>query len=331
MKYFSDMRLRLLIGCFVAGMLLAATIGASFAAGKIRISVSPDSLVDGDSVYLGKIADIAADDPQLVDRLRRIFLGRSPQPGNVREYGAAELTRRLRQNGFDPADLVLQIPSRVVVKRSLITIGREKMKTLVSDYLTKNVLKDLPDARIKEIQVAADIELPGGRITYSVVPSRNAASIGKIPFSINFDVNGKFFKRAAATATVEAFSDVVVTRKPLGRYKPITENDIEVRRMDLAHLPSDVITDPEAVLGKRTKRAIGAQTALRSKLVEFPPLVKRGDVVVIVAESAGLKVTTLGQVKKKGRVGERIPVVNFDTKKILYARVLDSNTVAVDF
>jgi flagella basal body P-ring formation protein FlgA len=59
-------------------------------------------------------------------------------------------------------------------------------------------------------------------------------------------------------------------------------------------------------------------------------LLKRGDVVVIIAETAGLKITTLGQAKKKGRLGDRIPVVNFDSRKVLYARVLDSNTVKVE-
>jgi flagella basal body P-ring formation protein FlgA len=101
--------------------------------------------------------------------------------------------------------------------------------------------------------------------------------------------------------------------------------------MDLANLPADVIIDPEAVLGKRTKRAIGAQTVLRQNLVEFPPLVRRGDVVVIIVETEGLKATALGEVKKKGRIGERIPVINFDSKKILHARVVDANTVKVDF
>jgi flagella basal body P-ring formation protein FlgA len=101
--------------------------------------------------------------------------------------------------------------------------------------------------------------------------------------------------------------------------------------MDLAKLPTGVITDPEAVLGKRTRRAIGAKTVLRADLVESPPLVKRGDVVVIIAETSGLKITALGEVKKKGRLGESIPVMNYDSKKILYARVLDSSTVKVEF
>jgi flagella basal body P-ring formation protein FlgA len=101
--------------------------------------------------------------------------------------------------------------------------------------------------------------------------------------------------------------------------------------MDLADLPANIVSDPEAVLGKRTKRVVGAQVPLRTDLIELPPLVKRGDMVVILAESNGLKITTLGQVKKKGRLGDRIPVVNMDSKKILHARVIDSNTVKVDF
>lgn len=331
MKFYKDMRPRLSIICLWTVLLLPAMTGAVFAAGGLRISVAPDSLVDGESVYLRKIAKIEGDDPLLVDRLGNIYIGRAPLPGNSLEFEAADLNRRLKQNGFDPADLVLQIPPKVVVKRSLIVMSREKIKTLVSDYITKNLLADLPDARIKDIRVAEEIELPDGRVTYTVSPTQNAEAMGKIQFTIDFDVNGKFFKRAWATATVEVFSDVVVTKKPLGRYKPITEDDIEVQKMDLANLPSDVILDPDAVLGKRTKRAIGSQTVLRPNLIEFPPLVKRGDVVVIVAETDGLKATALGEVRKKGRIGERIPVINFDSKKILYARVVDANTVKVDF
>ena len=89
--------------------------------------------------------------------------------------------------------------------------------------------------------------------------------------------------------------------------------------------------DPDAVIGKRTRRAIGALTPLRADSIELPPLVKRGDLVVIMAESENLKITTLGQVKKKGRLGERIPVVNLDSKKVLHAVVIDANTVKVDF
>ena len=84
-------------------------------------------------------------------------------------------------------------------------------------------------------------------------------------------------------------------------------------------------------MGKRTRRSIDANTVLQPNLVELPPLVRRGDIVLIVAESEGLKVTALGRIKEKGTKGQIVRVENIDSHKRIYARVLDSNHVKVDF
>jgi len=296
-----------------------------------QIRILPKVQINEENILLGKIAEIEGHDPLLVQKLSSIVVARAPLPGNSRTLGKQTFQFRLKQNGIDLSQIVLHIPSEVVFTRNFIEVSREKIKMLVSDYIQKNILKDHSDGNIKEIQVADSLQLPNGRISFKVIPPRNRELLGQIPFSVHFDVNGKFYKRVWATATVEVLADVVVTKKPLGRHKPINEDDIELLKMDLAKLPTGVVTDPEAVLGKRTRRAIGAKTVLRADLVEFPPLVKRGDVVIIIAESEGLKITALGQVKKKGRLGESIPVINFDSKKILYARGLDSSTVKVEF
>ena len=296
-----------------------------------RISILATVEIDDETILLGDVASIDGPDPLVVQKLKDIVISRAPLPGESRVLEKNNFKLRLKQNGFDLSRLALHMPEEVVVKRNFIEIGPEKIKTLVSDFIFKNTLMDNADVEIKEIQVSDSLRLPNGRITFKVIPPRNRDLMGKIPFSVHFDVNGKFYKRVWATATVEVVADVVVTSKPLGRHKPITEDDIEVLKMDLAKLPSDVITDPEMILGKRTRRAVGAKAPLRTNLVEFPPLVKRGDIVVIIAETGGLKITALGQVKKKGRLGESIPVINYDSKKILYARVLDSSTVKVEF
>ena len=301
------------------------------AAGLTRIKILPNVQVNDENILLGKIATIESHDSLLAQKLSNIAVAKAPLPGKARTLENQVFILRLKQNGFDPSQLALHIPAKVVITRNYIEISREKIKMLVTDYIQTNILNDYADGNIKDIQVVDNLLVPNGRVSFKVVPPRNRELLGKIPFTVHFDVNGKFFKRVWVTATIEVLAEVVITKKPLGRYKPITEDDIELLKMDLANLPSGVITDPEAVLGKRTKRAIGAKTALRADLVEFPPLVKRGDVVVIIAESSGLKITALGQVKKRGRLGERIPVMNYDSKKILYARVLDSTTVKVEF
>ena len=81
----------------------------------------------------------------------------------------------------------------------------------------------------------------------------------------------------------------------------------------------------------RARRTIYGNTVLREDLVEMPPLVKRGDLVTILAEVGTLRITALGEVKATGRRGERISVVNLDSRKRLFARVIDARTVKVDF
>jgi flagellar basal body P-ring formation protein FlgA len=301
------------------------------AADLTRITILPNVKIDDEDIILGKIADIDSHDVQLVKKIRGIVVAKAPLLGKSRILEKRAFEMRLKQNMVDLSLLVLHIPEKVIVTRSFIEISKEKIKILVSNYIQRKYLTETVSGRIKNIKVADSLLLPNGQITFKVIPPRNRNLRGKIPFSIYFDVNGKFYKRVWATATIELMAEVVITKKPMGRHKPITEDDIELVSMDLAKLPTGVVTDPESVLGKRTRRAIGSKTVLRSDLIEFPPLVKRGDVVIILAESNGLKITTMGQVKKKGRLGERIPVMNYDSKKILYARVLDSGTVKVEF
>lgn len=301
------------------------------AAGSARIQIPASVAIDDEDILLGRIAEIQGDDPLLIDKLSTTVIGRLPLPGQTREFEADFLKTRLKQNGCDLSELVFLMPPKILVTRNSIEISKEKMETIVSDYILQNLADTQGDAEIKDIQVTESLQLPKGNIRYRVISPRNSDLMGKVLFSIDFDVDGKFQKRVWATATIEVSADVVVTTKPLGRLKLITEDDIRVQKMDLAKLPSDVITDPEAILGKRTKRAIGEQTALRADHLELPPLVNRGDMVVIIAESEGLRITARGQVKKKGRLGERIPVINFDSKKVLYALVIDAHTVKVEY
>ncbi len=287
--------------------------------------------IENDEVLLGQIASIESSDSQLVQQLKDIVIGKAPLPGKTRQYDQRYLKMRLKQHHNDLADVNLELPRVVRVLRSHVEISKHQIEKIVSDFIAQNIPPENKTVRINEINVSESVVLSKGRITYKVSSPDSRQLMGTCPIAVNFSVNGHLEKKVWTTATVEVWGPVVVTRKPLGRYKPITEDDIMLQTMDLTNLSANVLTDLEAVLGKRTKRAIGAQTPLRADSIELPPLVKRGDLVVIIAQSKGLKITTRGVVKKKGCLGDRIPVVNVDSKKVLYARVIDSNTVQVDF
>jgi flagella basal body P-ring formation protein FlgA len=284
--------------------------------------------VAGDQILLESIARVDGADAGQVNALKAVVIGRSPLPGKTRVLEAALVTARLKQCGFDPAGLDLQLPPEITVGRSSTTVGREQVEEILRAWIRQQAGEGV---RVKEIRVTDTLVLPQGPVTTRVLAPKSSELVGTVPLTVTFKVDGDAERRLSATVSLERLTRVVVARRPLGRFKPVDPEDVEVRAVDAAGLPHDCITDPAEVIGKRTRRLIDSGAALRPDMVESPPLVKNGDRVRIVAETEGLRISAFGQVKQRGAQGELIPVVNLDSNKVVHARVLDAKTVKIEF
>jgi flagella basal body P-ring formation protein FlgA len=135
----------------------------------------------------------------------------------------------------------------------------------------------------------------------------------------------------SATVKIEVETPVIVVQKPLNRNQTIAKDDVTVVSMDMADLPSNYISNIEDVVGKRTLRAMNPKEVFRTDIIEQPLMVKRNDRVSIIAESETLRITAIGEVKESGVKGDRVRVVNLNSNKEIFARVLDPKTVQVEF
>lgn len=131
------------------------------------------------------------------------------------------------------------------------------------------------------------------------------------------------------TAEVVRIQRVVVAKSLLKRHEVIDAEDLEMKEIRLRGRRQSFETNPEALIGKRTIRSLKKGTAIRMDLVEEAPLILRGDRISIVLESQGLKISTLGKAVEDGLHGERIKVVNLDSKKIVVGEVIGQGRVRV--
>jgi flagella basal body P-ring formation protein FlgA len=311
--------------------LLAGLAAGGWCAEITSVRVYERTEIQEDQILLGRVARIDGGDAKRVSELAAVELGRAPLPGRSRTLERSTLLLRLKQSGIDPEGIDLQAPAEIEISRGAVTVGREQMEQIVRDFIRRQVPDDPSALRIKDIRVPDPVVLPAGHLTTSVLAPRNTELSGIVPLTVVLKVGEDAERRVGVTVNLERLVTVVVTRRPLGRYKPIEDDDIELKPMDLADLPADRITDPEAVVGKRTRRALDSGAVLRPDLVELPPLVKRGDRVRIIAEADGLRISAAGQVKQKGCLGEIVPVANLDSNKVVHARVVDSQTVRIEF
>jgi flagellar basal body P-ring formation protein FlgA len=317
----------LFITTLIAVMLPASGVQG----GEVELFLAHRVEIPSPEILLGDLARITSTDRSLAERLRSVSLGNAPLPGQSISIGADYIGVRLRQQRLDPEAFTISGSEKVTVTRECREIGKEEIADAVRSYIEANAPWEPARMTITGIDISGSVTVPAGDVSINVQAPTRKDYLGRVPFPVVVDGEGGYRRKLWATASIEVTADVVVSLRPINRYKRIEEDDVGVRRMNLADVSSSSIKDIDEVFDKRAKRRIRPNEVLTSDMVEFPPLVKRGDRIYILAESPGLRVTTLGEARQDGALGEKIRVVNLDSKKTLYGSVLDGSTVKVDF
>jgi flagella basal body P-ring formation protein FlgA len=94
---------------------------------------------------------------------------------------------------------------------------------------------------------------------------------------------------------------------------------------------TNVLTSFEEAIGKTSVRPIQAGNVILSRMIEIPPLVTKGDRVLIKAESDEIRITTMGEVLEDGRSGDQVRVININSGKEISAKVTGPGLVEVYF
>jgi flagella basal body P-ring formation protein FlgA len=294
------------------------------------VNVVDQVKVRSEQVTLGEIAEIEGEGGAVVEKLKAVVIGKSPLPGEVREFSASYIEAKLKQSDIDLSQLTLALPEKVKVVGEASEVSSQKIEEMVRHFLLTRIPWDPQQVSIK-VSPMKDVTLPPGKLTYEIIPPKKEDYRGTTNLLVLFMVNGKVEKKVWVNVQIEVSREVVVSTHSLSRHSIISQDDLRLEKMNLADVPPDVVTDPLEIIGMRTKRVVDAHLPLCISFLEMPPVVKRGDLVTIVAETDAIKITTQGVVIENGGKGDMVRVVNTSSKRELFARVKDSKTVEVDF
>jgi flagella basal body P-ring formation protein FlgA len=211
------------------------------------------------------------------------------------------------------------------------TIPPEEIIRILESHLLQMNLEGRYRVEVKDLRHYEKIVLPAGQVSCEVSLPEGAHRGGYVAATLRLLSQGEEVKRLRVTARVDVYADVVVTRQYLKKHHEIREADLQVLSRNLSLLPPDVVTEVKEVLGKRATLSINSNETLRKSMVEEPPLIKKGDRVLLLVESPLFRITAMGESKEEGRRGERVKLLNLSSKREVYGRVLDSKTVAIDF
>jgi len=213
--------------------------------------------------------------------------------------------------------------SQIIESNEMIELLEQKLqKTL---QLSDDMLE------VKDLRGADKVVLPSGLFSCEVILPERIGRGGPFSATLVFSVDGKEAKRTKVTARVDLYAEVVVAKRYLQRHHEIDEKDVQTMRKNLASLPSDVLTDVKEAVSMRTTSSINGQEVLRKSLIQPPPLIRKGERIMMLVENNRFKIVTWGEVKEDGRKGDQVKVVNLSSKKEVIGRVLSAGAVMVEY
>ena len=102
-----------------------------------------------------------------------------------------------------------------------------------------------------------------------------------------------------------------------------------ITRQDISRVRGGYFTKNTNVIGKILKRSMSVGQVFSAKNIKSPLLVRRGDEVVISASVDGLQVRVKGNALKDAALGERVPVRNKQSKRIIQGTAIELGVVSV--
>jgi len=273
-----------------------------------------------DYVLLSDIAELSDQTP-LAQALGSQIVETSPEPGTVKIIDAREIIKKIeKKNNGRLNGVTWQGSSLITITRESVTIRAEKIQQLIDGYLSENKhLFPDTDVTFTPDSKVLPFEIQSGELSWDIIPS-SPAIIGSTRFSIIFKVDEKVRKNFSVRGQTKAIAPVVITTRRLKYGDIITPDMVTLANRDISSAKSysHSVND---IIGSVVKRTIQHDSIIGPASVELPPVIKRGEMVKILVNHSGLKLTATGIAKSDGRTDEVIRVKNTSSNKLIYCRV----------
>lgn len=309
--------IRLLISTPALLALLAAPAPAQNAAPALRSSVT----VTGDLVRIGDLVENAGP-------VADIPIFRAPDLGTRGTVPTARVIEAIRPHqliGIDTRGL-----SQVIVTRASRAITAQQ----IADRIAQALAGQYGFGEAHNILVEFDREVH----TLNVEPTANGdlqvVALAYNPHSARFDVTFDLpssmvlrQQQTRFTGTAIETVDALSVDHPIERGEVLKASDLTVERRPKSE--GAVMTDRRAAIGLAARHQLRPGQPLREADLMKPMIVQRNDTVTIVYEAPGITLTLRGQALDSGALGDKIGVLNVQSKHTVQGIVSGLGRVAV--
>ncbi|MBN1916597.1 MAG: flagellar basal body P-ring formation protein FlgA [Verrucomicrobia bacterium] len=303
---------------------------AALAQTPVTVRLKDVAEVKGETVTIADLAQVDAAMPEVVKLVSGVTVAEAPQINESIRLSAADVRAALGDLPLDMSRIAIEGPEWVYVSRSGQRIAPEDLKRAVHDYVAEQTGLPDDDLILEFVRVPRSFAAPVGEVEYSVVPVGNSRLAGYLAFSVAVRIDGVEATTERVSVKIRLFRPVVVLERRAGQNEVITAEHVKIERREVTGTVGGYFMAIEDVAGKRATRSLSAGMLLTDVMVGEPLAVRRNNYVTIRARKGAVRVRTKGIALADACVGERVDVMNKDSKKVVHAHVVAPNEVELE-
>lgn len=203
----------------------------------------------------------------------------------------------------------------------------DRIRDAAEAYARTQLAQDDATTIIRVGQIDPRLRLPRCDAPLSAQSGSGASSIGNSIVSVRCDSTRPW--SVLIPIRISQQREVVVLTRAVGAGETIPRDALALTRLDTATLSNGYFTTIDEVAGSVTRRAFAAGMVLHARLVQTPAIVRRGEQVRIAADNPAISVAAAGSALRDGKLGDRIPVRNLNSDRVIEATVISTGVVQV--
>lgn len=175
------------------------------------------------------------------------------------------------------------------------------------------------------------LSVSAGKLHLEIEKLSGGARTGRRSFRVGLFINGQFVKTINVVGEIKARATVIAPVRWIKPREVVLAEDVTAMTVDLPSLTHDFILDSEEVIGKQVLRPLSPRQPIRKTMLDDPPVIKKGDRVMIEVRQGGLLVQAIGLAKAAGKSGDTILVQNKSSGREVFGTILGAGLVEVGF
>lgn len=293
--------------------------GSAQAAGPLAVRLKVSGTAHGPNILMGDVVD------GLPEEAAALSVKPSGRPGTRTSVDAGLVALKLRRAPGGP--YALSGPARSDVQVSAQDLPGATLRSFAQQQIEAR-LSGTAGVEIKPLGAVNDIRLYGAPVRLNLGPIEDDQLRGNVVLRVQIMQEGAGgAEREAASVPVSFLVKRrelrLVAVRAIRKGEALGGDNLELREMD-ATMDDRGFGALGDVEGKQARAFIAAGKALTRPLVDFPPLIRRGDSVRVIVRSGAVQIEATGTAQRDAREGESLPVLMENSKKTMQARCVEA-------